>query len=75
PRVALQVSGHTHGGQIRAPFYGPVLLPDYGQTYPYGHYRRDATSLFVTRGIGTLTVPARILCPPEVAMLRLVVGG
>ncbi len=71
PRIALQVSGHTHGGQICAPFYGPILLPDYGRKYPYGLYRRGSSSLFVTRGIGTLSIPARFLCPPEVAILTL----
>jgi predicted MPP superfamily phosphohydrolase len=71
PRIALQVSGHTHGGQIRAPVVGPILLPEYGRKYPYGLYRRGAARLFVTRGIGTLTIPARFLCAPEVAILRL----
>lgn len=70
-RIALQVSGHTHGGQIRAPFFGPVLLPNHGRNYPYGLYRRGASSLFVTRGIGTLALPLRFLCPPELAILTL----
>lgn len=70
-RVALQVSGHTHGGQICAPFYGPLKLPLYGKKYPYGLYQKEGRSLFVTRGIGTLSVPARFLCPPEVAILTL----
>jgi len=70
-RVILQVSGHTHGGQICAPFYGPIRLPAYGKRYPYGHYQKDNRSLFVTRGIGTLTIPARFLCPPELALLTL----
>lgn len=71
PRVALQVSGHTHGGQICAPVVGPILLPEHGRRYPYGLYRRKEASLFVTRGIGTLTIPARFLCAPEVAILSL----
>lgn len=70
-RVVLQVSGHTHGGQICAPFYGPIQLPAYGKRYPYGHYHKDHRSLFVTRGIGTLTLPMRFLCPPELALLTL----
>ena len=73
PRLVLQVSGHTHGGQICAPLYGPLLLPEYGRKYPYGHFRREQSSLFVTRGIGTLDIPARFLCPPEVVLLSLVV--
>lgn len=70
-RLALQVSGHTHGGQVCAPLYGPILLPQYGKKYPYGLYQRDEKSLFVTRGIGTLSIPARFLCAPEVAVLAL----
>lgn len=70
-RIALQVSGHTHGGQICAPIHGPILLPKYGRSYPYGHYRKGDSSLFVTRGIGTLTIPARAFCAPEVAILTL----
>ena len=72
PRIALQMSGHTHGGQICAPVVGPILLPEHGRKYPYGLYRREDSSLFVTRGIGTLTIPARFLCAPEVAILSLV---
>ncbi len=72
PRIALQVSGHTHGGQICAPIYGPLLLPKYGRSYPYGHYRKGDSSLFVTRGIGTLDIPARAFCSPEVVFLNLV---
>ncbi|MBP9223934.1 MAG: metallophosphoesterase [Verrucomicrobiales bacterium] len=70
PRIVLQVSGHTHGGQIRAPFYGPLVLPKFGRTYPYGLYQNESSALFVTRGIGTLTLPIRFLCPPEVAILK-----
>jgi len=70
-RVALQVSGHTHGGQVRVPFYGPIVLPNHGKKYPYGLYRRGERSLFVTRGIGTLTLPVRFFCPPEAALLTL----
>ena len=73
PGIALQVSGHTHGDQICAPFYGPIILPANGKRYPYGLYRRGETSLFVTRGIGTLTLPIRFLCPPELALITLAV--
>lgn len=58
------MSGHTHGGQIRAPVVGPILLPESGRKYPYGLYRPSAARLFVTRGIGTLAIPARFLCAP-----------
>ncbi|MCG8601751.1 MAG: metallophosphoesterase [Verrucomicrobiales bacterium] len=69
PHMVLQVSGHTHGGQVCAPVKGPLLLPRYGKLFPYGLYRKEQSSLFVTRGIGTLSIPARFLCPPEVALL------
>ncbi len=69
--VALQVSGHTHGGQICAPVYGPVLLPRYGKNYPFGHYQKHNRSLYVTRGMGTLDIPARFLCAPELAILTM----
>lgn len=70
-RVALQVSGHSHGGQICAPFYGPIFLPGYGRKYPHGLYRKGPSSLFTTRGIGTLKIPVRILAAPELALLSL----
>lgn len=73
-RIALQVSGHTHGGQVCAPAWGPILLPRYGKVFPYGLYREEDRHLFVTRGIGTLSIPARFLCSPEVAILSLRVG-
>lgn len=72
PRIALQLSGHSHNGQIRFPLIGPIRLPKMAKKYPYGLYRRESDCLFVTRGIGTLAVPIRLLCRPEVAILRLV---
>ncbi|MDF1825436.1 MAG: metallophosphoesterase [Verrucomicrobiales bacterium] len=70
-RIALQLSGHTHGGQICAPFHGPVTLPRYGKKYPFGHYKQANRSLYVTRGMGTVNIPARFLCAPEVAILTM----
>lgn len=72
PRIILQTSGHTHGGQVCAPVYGPILLPKYGEKYSYGLYKNGDRSLFVTRGMGTLTIPTRFFCPPEVAILTFV---
>lgn len=72
PQYVLQMSGHTHGGQVCAPVYGPILLPSHGQKYPFGHYQDGYRNLYVTRGIGTMDVPTRFLCRPEVAILRLV---
>jgi uncharacterized protein len=69
----LMVSGHTHGGQIvLARVFNTVVTPLAIFTrYIEGLYRRDATQLYVTRGIGTVMVPIRINCPPEITVLTL----
>ena len=68
----LTVAGHTHGGQVNveilhhgfnvARFYTP---------YVYGRYQSGRSSIYVTRGIGTIGMPARLGAPPEIAVLRL----
>jgi len=71
-RIALQVSGHTHGGQICAP--GGVVLRRvrFGERFTRGHYAPwSGTHLYVTRGIGTLGIHARIFCRPEISCLDL----
>jgi predicted MPP superfamily phosphohydrolase len=68
----LTISGHTHGGQIRVELLSEDLNP--GRFYtPYvdGVYRRGTSSIFVSRGIGTIAVPARLGSPPEVSLVRL----
>lgn len=70
-RVILQLSGHTHGGQICVPGYGPVLLPFLGKKYSAGLYQRGSGNLYVSRGLGVITIPARFCCPPEVTLLTL----
>ena len=67
--VQLVLSGHTHGGQILIPKLGAVA----GRKFPVlaGYATRDNTSLFVSRGVGTVYVPIRINCPPDVAVLTL----
>jgi uncharacterized protein len=67
--VPLVLSGHTHGGQIVLPGLGAIAA----QKFPVvaGVGRRDRTTLFVSRGVGTIYVPVRINCPPEVALLTL----
>jgi predicted MPP superfamily phosphohydrolase len=69
---ALTLSGHTHGGQVRVEILGEDLnVARFFTHYVDGVYRREASSIFVSRGIGTIGVPARIGAPPEVALLRL----
>jgi predicted MPP superfamily phosphohydrolase len=67
--VPAVISGHTHGGQIVLPGIGPIA----GRTFPViaGLAQREGTSIFVSRGVGTVYVPVRINCPPEVAVLTL----
>ena len=67
--VPLVLSGHTHGGQVVLPLVGAIAA----QKFPVvaGIGRRDRTTLFVSRGLGTIYVPVRINCPPEAAVLTL----
>jgi predicted MPP superfamily phosphohydrolase len=67
--IPLVLSGHTHGGQVVLPVIGAVAA----QKFPVvaGIGRQDQTSIFVSRGVGTVYVPVRINCPPEVAVLTL----
>jgi predicted MPP superfamily phosphohydrolase len=68
----LTISGHTHGGQVRMEILSADLNPArYYTRYVDGVYRNGPASIFVSRGIGTITVPVRLGAPPEVALLRL----
>jgi hypothetical protein len=71
PRIKLQISGHTHGGQVRLPLYGAVVLPKLGKNFETGSYRRDNRHLYVNRGIGTLTPHVRLNCRPEITVFDL----
>ena len=67
--IPLVLSGHTHGGQVVLPVVGAVAA----QKFPVvaGIGRREQTTMFVSRGVGTVYVPVRVNCPPEVAILTL----
>ena len=67
--VPLVLSGHTHGGQIVLPGLGAVAAREFPVVAGQG--RREGTGIFVTRGVGTVYVPVRLNCPPEVAILTL----
>lgn len=72
PRVALTLSGHTHGGQIRIPFVWPRFVPSrYGARYAYGHVIEDDRHLIVSGGLGTSIIPARFGVPPEIVHVTL----
>jgi uncharacterized protein len=71
PLVDLMLSGHSHGGQIRLPFLGPLILPPMAEKYPEGHYLFNRMQLYVNRGIGTVGLPFRLNCPPEITVITL----
>lgn len=71
-RVDLMVSGHTHGGQIRVPTLGTPVLPSrYGQKYASGWVEAPHYPVYVTRGVGTSSLPIRLGVPPEVTLFEL----
>jgi hypothetical protein len=69
--VSLMLCGHTHGGQVRLPVIGPMILPEMGRKYVEGWFRFGRLQLHVNRGIGTVGLPFRFDCPPEISMLTL----
>lgn len=68
----LQLSGHTHGGQVRFPFLGPLALPRLGRRYTSGRYQIGDMTLYVSNGIGVYRPPVRLNCPPELVFVRLI---
>jgi predicted MPP superfamily phosphohydrolase len=71
-QVDLQLSGHSHGGQVKIPGLGPLILPRYAKKYSEGLYRvGDLLRVYTTRGIGLIQPAIRFNCPPEVTVIRL----
>jgi predicted MPP superfamily phosphohydrolase len=71
-RVALTLSGHTHGGQVAIPLLRRPMMPSrYGERYARGHIVEDGRHLLVTSGMGTSGLPIRFLAPPEVLVVSL----
>jgi predicted MPP superfamily phosphohydrolase len=71
PLVDLMLSGHTHGGQVRLPIVGPLILPPMGKKYIDGLFHLGHMQLFVNRGIGTVGLPFRLNCPAELTHITL----
>lgn len=69
--VNLQISGHTHGGQIQIPVFGPLITPPYGEIYTEGMYETAGMKIYVNRGIGTTRLPLRFLSKPEITVFQL----
>jgi predicted MPP superfamily phosphohydrolase len=72
--VDLQLSGHSHGGQVCVPLLGPIYLPELGRKYPSGLRQLGPLTLYTNVGIGTIRIPARWNCPPEVTCITLRAG-
>lgn len=69
--LSLVISGHTHGGQVVVPFWGPPVLPVKNKNYASGLIDTTRTKLFISRGIGWAIYPVRFNCYPEIAVLTL----
>ncbi len=66
PLIDVMLSGHTHGGQVRLPLVGPLVLPPMGRMYVHGRYQLGSMQLYVNRGIGTVGLPFRLNCTSEI---------
>ena len=69
--VALTLSGHTHGGQVRLFGWSPVVPSRYGNRYAYGHVTEAGRHLVVGGGIGCSIAPVRFGMPPEITVVDL----
>jgi uncharacterized protein len=74
-RWPLALAGHTHGGQVRPPLVPPFWLPAGSGRYVGGWYGNGGSRLYVSRGVGTSTLPIRFRCRPEVALITLSPSG
>ncbi|ASK63651.1 metallophosphoesterase [Virgibacillus phasianinus] len=69
--VDVQLSGHSHGGQVRLPIIGHLYTPLYAEKYVKGKYQLGQLILYVTKGVGTTRLPYRFLCEPEIYVFTL----
>lgn len=70
-RFDLQISGHSHGGQVVIPFVGPPHLPPMGRKYHTGRYQVGNMIQYTNRGLGMVGLPVRFFCRPEITVLTL----
>ncbi|WP_312645313.1 metallophosphoesterase [Hydrogenoanaerobacterium sp.] len=71
--IDLIFTGHAHGGQFRIPFLGGLVAPDQGlfPKYTSGYYTKNASTMFVSRGLGNSVIPIRIFNRPEIVVVTL----
>jgi predicted MPP superfamily phosphohydrolase len=67
-RIDLQLSGHTHGGQVRIPGYGALHLPRLGKKYQAGLYQVNTMLHYTNRGLGMMEPQVRFNCRPEITV-------
>lgn len=65
------LAGHSHGGQVRLPLWGPVHVPRHVGHYDMGRFTTPAGPLYVNVGVGTYKFPARFNCPPEITVVEI----
>jgi hypothetical protein len=70
-RFDLQISGHSHGGQLVFPVLGPLYLPGYGRKYTSGLYHINGMYQYTNRGLGTAELQVRLNCRPEITLYNL----
>ena len=70
-QVDLAFSGHTHGGQIRLPFFSAISLPPGSDQYDQGWFQNNRARMYVNRGIGTSIIPIRLFCRPELSVFEI----
>ena len=69
-KTNLAFAGHSHGGQIRFPFFGSIWKPEGTGKYDSGWYKEGEAKMYVSRGIGNSILPVRFNCLPEVAFIK-----
>jgi predicted MPP superfamily phosphohydrolase len=74
-RFDLQLSGHSHGGQVIIPFLGPIHLPYLAQKYPLGRYQVGTMIQYTNRGVGMIAPRVRFNCRPEITVFTLRAPG
>lgn len=71
-RFDLQISGHSHGGQVRLPIINrPIILPSFSHKYPVGQYQIGSMIQYTNRGVGTNLPAVRFNCRPEITVYSL----
>lgn len=70
-KLDLMLAGHSHGGQVRIPFYGPISVPWGVDEYDVGLFETSAGPLYVNPGIGWFPFPIRFRCRPEITVIEI----